>query len=169
MPIQRFAITTAVVMAISLMPGLTAVAQKHSNGLTHHPTLRNEAIDNINIQWWDDDKSLLFIDITFNFPVSVTTEVSDKIQKTHILELATTGTVANSYRKSYVGTEHQVISKRFRDIIDEIRFEGGHNGKASLVVYMKEPVQVSYRELNDFRSIHLELSRLQSNPTSDQK
>lgn len=125
------------------------------------PAVGNTAIDMLDIEWWDDEKTLLFIDVTFNFPVSVTTEITDKVQKTHILQLATTGTVAKSYKRIYSGSEHHAIPKKFRDVIEEIRYEGGGDGRANLVIYLYEPAILNYRMTNNLRTLHLEISRLQ--------
>lgn len=140
----------------------------HSKNLSGHmPTVGNAAIDTVDMEWWDDNKTLLFIDVTFNYPVSVTTEINDKSQKTHKLELVTPGTVAKSYKKIYPGSEHHAVPKRFRDFIDEIRYVGSRGGKADLFIYTYEPTVITYRMTNDLRTVHLEVSRLQAPKPSD--
>jgi hypothetical protein len=146
---------------------LVMMGSIQAKGLAEHtrsnktPTVDNVAIDTIDMDWWDDDKTLLLVDITFNFPISVTTDISDRVRKTHLLQLVTPGTVARNYKHIYRGTEHHAISKRFRDIIEEVRYVGGSDGKADLMVSTYEPTSLSYRLTNDFRTLHLEISRLQ--------
>ena len=166
-PYTQIAITAILVMAVQLWPGIAVSTEKDfADEVPRHPTLRNDAIDYVDLQWWDDNKTLLFVDVTFNFTVSVTNEITDKIQKTHILQLISTGSVARSYRKSYSGTEHQAIPERFRNIIEEIKYEGGGNGKANLVIYLYEPAVLSYRMNNNLKTLHIEISRLQQNESN---
>lgn len=124
------------------------------------PHVGNIAIDDVDVQWWDDAETLLLVDVSFNFPVSVTTVIADKATKTHIIQLATIGTVAKSYRRMYAGIEHHAVPKRFRNIIEEIRYEGSKSGKANLVIYLRQPAQLSIYQDNNFRTLHLELSGL---------
>jgi hypothetical protein len=152
------------ILVVTLVMAAEVAFSKNPTGYlqaNHTPTVGNAAIDTVDIEWWDDNKTLLFIDITFNFPISVTTDISDKAQKTHVLQLITPGTVAKSYKRIYRGTEHHVIPARFRDFVDEVRYEGGNDGKANLVLYFYEPTVVTYRLTNDLRTVHLEISRLQ--------
>jgi len=156
-----FRLTLFIVMLV--VGGSAAIAKKtsHESESIRTPTVGNTAIDTLDMEWWDDDKTLLFIDVTFNFPVSVTTEISDKAQKTHILQLISTGSVAKSYKHSYRGSEHHAISKKFRDIVEEIRYEGNKGGKSELLVYLYEPAVLNYQIYNNFRTLHLEVSRIQ--------
>lgn len=150
---------------ISLLVSLGAFAHakkiSHDNEFNRVTSVRNIAIDSIDMDWWDDGKNLLFIDITFNFPVSITSQISDQAKKTHIIQMVATGTAVKNFKQIYSGNEHHAIPKAFRDVIEEIRYEGGGQGKAQILVYLYEPAIVTYQAYNDFRTIHLEVSRIQ--------
>lgn len=156
-----YSLTVIFGLTVIVCDPLLAKSLKPHDKVSQSPTVRNVAIDSVDMEWWDDSKTLLFIDVTFNFPVSITTDIADKAQKTHILQLISTGSVAKSFRHSYSGSEHHAISKKFRDIVEEIRYEGGRGGKAQLLVYLHEPAILSYQMYKDFRTLHLEISRIQ--------
>ena len=131
-----------------------------------HTTVKFEAIDNIDVDWWDDQHQLLEVNIVFNFPLITTGVTTDKPGKTHIIRMITTGTSAQSYRNSYSGKEHHAVPKEFRDIIEEIRYEGSKYGKANLILYLYKPAKLSYSWDNDLRTLHLELTDIQGNDGS---
>ena len=128
-----------------------------------HTTVKFEAIDHIDVDWWDDQHQLLEVDIVFNFSLITTGVTTDKPGKTHIIRMITTGTSAQSYRNSYSGKEHHAVPKQFRDIIEEIRYEGSKYGKANLVLYLYKSAKLSYSWDNDLRTLHLELTDIQGN------
>lgn len=156
------AVAAVIIVAVPPQSGLQAAPKKTAAELPAHTIVRNEAIDNIDVQWWDDAHSLLTVDVTFNFSVMVSMVVTEPIRKTHYIQLRTTGTFADSHRNSYSGKEHHAVPEQFRDIIEEIRYEGGRTGKANLVIYTYQPVDLSYRLDNHLRKLRVELS-LQKN------
>lgn len=159
---QAGAVMLPLLFAVQVLLASAVYAKSPSNHSEPRiPTVNNAAIDTVDLEWWDDNKTLLFIDLTFNFPISVTSEINDTAKITHKLQLVTPGTVAKNYRRIYPGSEHHAVPKRFRDFIDEIRYVGSHDGKAELIIYTYEPTVLTYRVTNDFRTVHLEVSRLQ--------
>lgn len=156
------AVVTIFIVALAQYSTTHAAHNSNSGDIPAHTTVRNDAIDSIDVQWWDDAHSLLTIDVTFNFSVMVSMVVTEPTRKTHFIQLRTTGTFADSYRDFYSGKEHHAVPKQFRDIIEEIRYEGGRTGKANLVIYTYQPVELSYRQDNHLRKLRVELS-LQKN------